>query len=206
MDIHIEEDRGTILIKQKWKYSWFKEANASEWTYLEKQKFHKEIDNIIWNSWGAHFFLKVTGTSDFAKRNEKTRWDVNFDIQWVTNSEHWEVNVTKYASDYTGNPTSSVRWNSRIIKLDTKDTSWRKRVRNQKKYYQYPISHEFGHTVGNSIYASSGMHGDEYSSTSSYLSDKHSLMNIGNNLRDRHLDFIISQLNLMLPNSNFSKY
>ena len=130
MDIHIEESRGTILIKQKWRYSWLNSMNTSRWTYSEKQKFHKEIDNLIWNSWGEHFFLKVRGTSDFAKRNIGKRWDINFDIEWVTHTQHWTVDVTKYPSTYIGNPTSSVRWHSRTITLDTKDTSQRKRVRS----------------------------------------------------------------------------
>ncbi len=206
MDIHIEESRGTILIKQKWKYFWLNYIGTSPWTYAEKRKFHNEVDNIIWNSWGQYFYLKVRGTSDFAKRNVNKRWDVNFDIEWVTHTEHWKVNVTKYPDNYPGNPTSSVLWNSKTITLDTKDTSWRKRVRTGGTFYQYPVSHEFGHAAGNSIYASSGMHGDEYKSNSMYFNDKKSLMNIGNQLRDRHLDYIISELNTMISNAIFSKY
>ncbi len=206
MDIHIEENRGTILIKQKWKYTWLKDVSANAWTYTEKKSYHDKVDNLIWNSWGRNFFLKVEGSSDFAKRNSDKRWDVNFDIEWVLSSEHWDVRVTKYPKGYIGNPTSSVGWRSRIIKLDTKDTAWRKRVRTGKNYFQRPVVHEFGHAAGNSIFASTGMHGDEYKSTSTHYGDKHSLMNVGNNLRDRHLDFILSELNTMLSDSTFSKY
>ncbi len=73
-------------------------------------------------------------------------------------------------------------------------------------HHQYPVAHEFGHAVGNSIYASNGMHGDEYKVTSSYYSDKISIMNAGMELRDRHLDFILSQLNTIINNTTFSIY
>ncbi|WP_452220836.1 hypothetical protein [Lacinutrix salivirga] len=206
MDIHIEADRGTILIKQKWQYTWLKDAAASDWSYIEKKTFHKKADNLIWNNWGNYFYLKVSGSSDFAKKYANVKWDVNFDIEWVLKSEHWKVFVTKYPSDYKDNPTSSVSWGSKKINLDTKDTSLRQREHDSKYYYQYPLTHEFGHSVGNSIYASTNMHGDEYNSASSYYNDKRSLMNIGNTLRDRHLDFVLSQLNTMLGNTTFSKY
>ena len=206
MDIHIEEDRGTILIKQKWRYFWLNSMNTSMWTYSEKQKFHKKIDDLIWNNWGQYFFLKVKGNSDFAKRNIKKRWDVNFDIEWVLHTEHWKVNVTKYPKNHIGVIGSAVRWNSKEIILDTKDTSWRKIPRGGKNYFQYPVVHEFGHAAGNSIFARNGMHGDEYKSSSSYYKDKNSLMNIGSKLRDRHLDYLLSQLNTMIPSAQFSIY
>ncbi len=206
MDIHIEEGRGTILINQKWRYFWLNSINTSSWTYLEKQKFHKEVDNLIWNNWGPYFFLKVKGTSDFAKKHMKTHWDVNFDIEWVLHTEHWKVNVTKYPSNHTGIIISSVNGNSKEVDLDTLDTRKRKIPIGGKYYYQYPVAHEFGHTVGNSIYAGSGMHGDEYNPSSPYIKDRNSIMNAGMKLRDRHLDYIINELNTMIPNSKFSIY
>ena len=206
LDISIDSNRKKIIVKQKWKYSWLNAPGTTTWTYSDKKDFHSKVDNLIWNSWGNFFFLKTTGTSNFSKKHKSTRWDIDFDIEWVTNNEHWNVNVTKYPNNYIGNPTSSVRWNARIIKLDTKDTSTRKRVRNNTDYFQTPVVHEFGHSVGNSIFASPSMHGDEYKSSSNYYQDKISLMNIGNKLRDRHLDYVISELNTIIPNTNFKKY
>ena len=58
MDIHIEEYRGTILIRQKWKYHWLNAIGTSSWTHSEKQNFHSKVDNLIWNSWGSRFFSK----------------------------------------------------------------------------------------------------------------------------------------------------
>lgn len=58
MDIHIEANRGTILIKQKWQYIWLKDSKATDWNYIEKKMFHKKIDDLIWNNWGKIFFSK----------------------------------------------------------------------------------------------------------------------------------------------------
>ena len=201
MDIHIEESRHTILIKQKWRYFWLNSMNTSRWTYSEKQKFHKEVDNLIWNSWGEHFFLKVRGTSDFAKINAKKRWDVNFDIEWVLSGEHWKANIKKIKPNSFAR--SKVDWNNKEINLDTEDLNKYKRDRGGKSYYQYPSVHEFGHSIGNSYVFSRG---DEYNSPSSHFSDKTSIMNVGDEIRDRHLWYIIDQLNTIVPNTKFSTH
>lgn len=206
MDFHIEEDRKTITIRQKWKYSWLTSSGATPWTYTDKQAFHTKVDNLIWNTWGKAFYLKVVGGSDFAKRNAGERWDVDFDIEWVLGSQHWDVNVTKYPRAYSGNPTSSVGWAAKVITLDTKDTAYRARTNGGRIYNQYPVVHEFGHAAGNSIHARAGMHGDEYNSTSAYFGDKQSVMNIGNTFRERHLDYILTQLNTIITDTNFKKY
>lgn len=206
MDLHIEADRGTILIRQKWKYKWLVSARSTRWSYPEKRRYHHKADNMIWSSWGRHFELKVEGTSSFARKHRDTRWDVNFDIQWVLLKEHWKVEVTKYPSNHQGHPTSRVRWGERLIILDTKDTRARKRNRGGRDYYQPTLTHEFGHAVGNSSHPDAHSHGDEYRSTSNNFRDKNSLMNVGSELRDRHLDFILRELNTMIPDATFSKY
>lgn len=71
---------------------------------------------------------------------------------------------------------------------------------------QIALAHEFGHTIGNSAQAKIRqrvMHGDEYNSQSPYFMDKHSIMNIGNELRDRHLDYILLELSTMIPHVTF---
>lgn len=204
MDFLIDESRKTILIKQKWKYSWLNAPGTSTWLYLEKKDFHAEVDKLIWNSWGSFFKLKTTGTSTFANNHNLTRWNVDFDIEWVTSNEHWEVEVTKIPSKtFSG---SKIIWSSRKIILDTEDTSQVKRNEGGVDYFQTPVVHEFGHAAGNSIVSIPGMHGDEYKVSSSFYHDKQSLMNIGSDLRIRHLDYILTQLNSMIPNTSFSKY
>ena len=57
------------------------------------------------------------------------------------------------------------------------------------------MTHEFGHTIKSP---------DEYIATSPFLADTASIMNIGQQIRKRHLELIITQLNTMLPNCQFS--
>jgi len=206
MDIYIEEERKKIIIRQKWRYFWHESVGTSPWTYEEQKEFHNNVDRLIWNNWGEYFNLKATGNSDFAKKNQGKRWDVDFDIEWVLHSEHWKVNVTKYPSNHIGMITSSVAWDAKEIKLDTKDTRPQARSRNGNQYLQYPVVHEFGHAAGNSIFARTNMHGDEYKPTSTFYHDKNSLMNIGSELRDRHLDYILEELNGVIINTRFSIY
>jgi len=204
MNLHIEEFRSTILIQQKWKYNWKKLAGTTDWTYRQKKKFHHKTDNLVWQIWGGHFKLRTKGSSRFAKKYKNKNLTVNFDIKWVLKDEHWNVNVTKIPNgDFK---TSSVSWNSKKIEFDTEDTKIVKRSSGGVEFKQYPIIHEFGHAVGNSIYASTGMHGDEYKTTSTHNSDKKSMMNIGNELRKRHIDYLISELNQMIKNTTFYAY
>ena len=209
LDIYIEEGRQVILIRQKWKYEWLT-ATKSPWTLQQKRNFHYAADNIIWKTWNYRYKVKVKGTSDFAKKHRNTLFTINFDIQWVLNSEHWKVNVIKILPG-SDSPTSGTNWQDRVMYLDTKDTisTYTGKV-NGKSYYQLPVAHEFGHAIGNSYWALQGsksVHGDEYSSDSrvngGFSLDYASIMNIGNGLRNRHIDYILKELNTMLLNTIF---
>lgn len=201
MDFFIEEKKNIILIQEKWQYIWH--TQTTPWNIAEKRKFHKEAELLISKIWSSYFKLKVEGSSDFVKRNIKTIFTVNFDIKWVLANPHWTVNITKI---FPGNfETSYVIWDIRQINIDTEDLKLTlKDEQNSKKYYQFPIAHEFGHTVGN---ASAIGHSDEYSAdpkkNGGFQLDYSSLMNVGNELRNRHLDYILKELNTMLPDTIF---
>lgn len=203
MDIYIEEDRNIILIQEKWEYKWL--TKVTRWTITEKRKFHEMADSRIWKQWGGHFKLKVKGTSSFALKHKNTTFTVNFDIKWVFTNSHWTVNITKIAPGKF--ETSSVNWIDKIINLDTEDTKLNcKGIHGGTNFYQYPISHEFGHTIGNSIHAKNGrksVYGDEYNLNGGLRLDYSSIMNVGNELRNRHLDYILIELNTMIPNTTF---
>lgn len=88
---------------------------------------------------------------------------------------------------------------------------------------QYPVAHKFGHAIGNSrgAYPSPIMggssisvitHGDEYRVSTTqknhirinqqrreFIEDLNIIMNVGNSLRKRHLDYIMQELNSMYP-------
>lgn len=206
MDIYIEEARNTILIQEKWEYNWL--TKVTPWTLVEKRKFHQMADNLIWKKWSGFFRLKVSGTSVFAQKHRNTTFTVNFDIKWVLEKPHWHVNVTKIISGRFER--SNVNWTDKTINIDSEDTKIVVHPQNGKNYRQYPIAHEFGHTIGNTYHALIGqksIHGDEYNTdiriNGGFFLDRLSIMNIGNDLRKRHLDFILLELNSMLSNTQF---
>lgn len=203
MDITIDIGKGYIFIQQRWKYNWKTLSKLSPWTYKDKKNFHHKLDNLLWQQWSKRFILKMEGTSNIAETYKTKRLNVNFDIRWVLHNEHWSVNIRKIEKGKF--KTSSVNWTHKIVNLDTEDLSLVIRKRKNKKYKQYPFSHEFGHAIGNTKHIK-GMHGDEYSTSSVYKSDLKSRMNIGNDLRKRHLDYLISELNKMIPNTKFIIY
>lgn len=195
LDIYIEENRRVILIRQKWKYTWLLSKGITpSWSYLEQKKFHHTIDEMIWNNWGKQFFLKSHSISGGIKKYDDIKWDIDFDVQWVLNNPHWNVYVTKIAKgDFKR---SKVRWSKREIFLDTEDLRYtHKGNYNNKKVYQSPILHEYGHAIG--------FLEDEYTKNSSFYHDKLSLMNIGNELRNRHFAYLLKELNTILPGTNF---
>ncbi|MGM5630929.1 hypothetical protein O2K51_08490 [Apibacter raozihei] len=207
MDIFIEEEQNSILVQEKWQYLWH--TKVTPWLLSEKRHFHKLADLRIWSVWSGYFKLKVTGSSNFATKHKSTSFTLNFDIKWVLKNPHWNVTVTKIAPNTFEQ--SYIKWNERVIHLDTEDTklNFKGKV-NSKSFYQYPIAHEFGHTVGNSYFALIGktaIHSDEYSLNNllngGFKLDYSSIMNIGNELRNRHLDYILIQLNSMIPNTYF---
>jgi len=211
MDIYLEESRGIILVREKWKYNWLNDKGTTEWTYFQKRDFHDKTDKIIWKTWSNRFKLRTKGTSDFAKKFSNKDLVINFDIRWVFENTHWEVDVKKIHSNSIS-PTSEVKWRERKIILDTKDTLLTyKSSYNGKSFHQIPVVHEFGHSIGNSYYAMKEINkktrGDEYR-TESYLNggfnfDRESIMNVGNKLRIRHLEYILYHLNHSLSNTSF---
>ncbi|WP_264857553.1 hypothetical protein, partial [Capnocytophaga catalasegens] len=191
MDIYLEEYRQIILIRQKWKYNWFNERNTTSWTLSEKRDFHNKVDSIIWKTWGGQYKIKAIGNSVFAQKYKNKVFTINFDIQWVIQNPHWNVNVRKITKNTYYR--SNVRWNSREINLDTEDTKIRKEIK------QIPVGHEFGHTIG---YLYDEYHQD-FTLNRGFKFDQKSIMNIGMELRDRHLEYMISELNTIYSNTRF---
>ncbi len=200
MDIYIDEHSSSILIRMKWKYIWVQGEHAP-WTYMEKKSFHHKSDSIIWQKLGEVLSVQARGTSDFAKRHKNTIWKINFDIQWVLNDEHWTVIVKKIPKGTFA--TSKTSWKNRKLYLDSNDFEFScKKTVGNKKYNQRGVLHEFGHAMGNTI-AIKGMHGDEYKQSSSYFNDYNSLMHSAEEIRIRHIDYIISVLNSWIPDTIF---
>ena len=148
--------------------------------------------------------LKVEGTSEFAKRFARGEVPVFMDIRWVSGKPHWTVFVTKAAKKTA--PHSYVDWAVRQIRLDTNDFIEREECFGPPKdicVAQMPVVHEFGHTIGNI----GGLHGgfsDEYHEGSPFSDDIASILNRGDELRERHFNYLVNELRGIIPDTVFS--
>ena len=199
-DIDINTTSGHIFFQQKWNYTWLTKPGVSSWTATEKTDFHNRADHYIWAAWSNRVLFPVSGTSAFARHHVRSGVTINLDIRRVTSREHWNVNVKKIpAADHER---SNVIWNSRLINLDTNDFNTRNNCVGIPRscHSQVPVAHEFGHAAGNTSVL---RRGDEYRPTSPHRNDHASIMNAGNQLRDRHFQTILDELNLMISNTSF---
>lgn len=210
--IDLDTKAGFVFLQLRWQYVWAVQGTLPAWTLKEKRHFHNTADRAIWASWSNRVTLNVAGTSSFARTFATRPVTVNLDVRWVTNDPHWNVTVTKIPADALA--TSSVQWNARTITLDSNDIVPRERCLVAAGpvatpggsppmvcYKQIPVAHEFGHAAGNTAVLSRG---DEYHAGHSHEADATSMMNIGNDLRNRHFTTIVDELNQMVPNTTFS--
>ena len=67
----------------------------------------------------------------------------------------------------------------------------------------YTVPHEFGHTLPDRSGSASPVD-DEYNAGHPFLGDTDSLMNIGHQVRSRHVQAVIDELNQMLSDLRFA--
>lgn len=197
--IDIDTLRGRVFFQQRWKYTWHVKPPLAAWTYEEKRAFHTRVDKHVWAAWANRVRFQVKGTSSFARRFSKAGVPINLDVRWVLSKPHWTVTVWKIAeAEFLG---SWVNPATRKIRLDTNDFKTRSHCRGIPKVCtdQIPVEHEFGHAATNR-----GKSMDEYEPGHTNRNDQSSMMNLGNQLRDRHLDTIISEMNKMISDTEFS--
>ncbi|MBC8155170.1 MAG: hypothetical protein H7Z72_19950 [Bacteroidetes bacterium] len=203
MDISVEPTKGLIFVQQRWRYQYKLESPAvSVWTGSEKARYHSLFDRLIWQIWSQRYIVRVRGTSDFAKKYAELKFVVSMDVKWVLVYPHWTVQLTKLRKSATFFQ-SYVDWTNRLIALDTLDSVLTKKAGGSATLKQYGVTHEFGHTMGNIPGLYAGAHGDEYENSSQYFTDKRSIMNIGNEIRQRHIDYLLKELNMLHPNTEF---
>ncbi|OKS86988.1 hypothetical protein [Mucilaginibacter polytrichastri] len=195
--------KNEVKITQRWKYTWTSKLGATAWTYPEKRKFHAAADKLIWSVWGTPFELTPTPDSVLPEKYHARPLRVYFDIEWVLGTnQHWDVNATKIPRGSFEQ--SFIIWETRKISLDSEDTvSTLKKFSRPKNYYQRGVVHEYGHTIGNIPYTA-GRHGDEYLNSSPYLHDFPSIMNVGEQVRKRHLDYVKQVVNTLIPGLKFN--
>lgn len=197
--VDIDTNAGRVFFQQTWQYTWtLFTPTVPAWTQRERQNFHNTLDRQIWAAWSNRVRLIVTGTSDFARRFARSGISINFDIRWVTAGGNWNVTVRKMPAG--SNPTtfiSNVNFNTRRIELDTADLSSYNAANaagaSTGRFFAGP--HEFGHA----LHAP-----DEYNAGNLNLADTQSIMNVGRQIRPRHLREVVALLNTMIPNTTFS--
>jgi hypothetical protein len=171
---------------------------VAAWTPAEQRAFHNAVDRQVWGTWSNRVRLRVTGTSAFCRRFGAAGVPLNFDVRRVTAAGHWNVTVRKMPAG-SGRTTyrSNVTFATRQIELDTADLTAGPAANDagaSNPSFRSP-SHEFGHTLSLP---------DEYGAGSPDLADSGSIMNIGGQIRSRHLQLILTTLNTMVPGCQFS--
>jgi hypothetical protein len=225
--IYVDLHSGQVTFVQRWKYYWEldedkpKKLKASPWTDDEQCDFHYAAKSIIWKFWNSHrplsavnndpvtqelmnllnqhsgICFNVTGDAPFAKQFSGQVLPIEFDVHISVKRPHYRVHVRKMLPNRFF--ISKVDESARVIRLDTFDNDPIAvhqdgpggAVRND--FVTTP--HEFGHAIGYSD--------DEYTRGSVHRKDVDSLMNIGQEIRPRHLRWINQQLNHMLPGCRF---
>src|SRR5579884_2345535 len=196
--VDIDTRTGVIFIQESWFYSWqILGARIPNWTYQEKRIFHNRLDQEIWGRWSSHFAIRVSGTSSFAHAFASKPLKLEYDIHWVLHGGNWHVNAYKVPRGASPSVyRSNVIFASRTINLYslifTPYEAANDAGATRRGFLAGP--HEFGHTLENP---------DEYLRNSRYLSDTDSLMNIGHEVRVRHLHLILETLNTMIPRTEF---
>lgn len=196
--VRFDDATGQVLVRENWLYRWRLAVGVRRpWTYAEKVATHRRLDLAVWHDWSNRFQLNVRARQGRAP-SFGTRCPLSFDVRWVLTGGHWTVTMLKMPSNATSTThISFVDLLNRTIELDTAD------------FLEYTASndagvgrsgiraipHEFGHTLFNA---------DEYRIRSPHLRDSDSLMNVGRQIRKRHLNLVVHTLNQLMPNLEFS--
>lgn len=209
MTIDINVEKGTILITQRWRM-----ADRGNTSSTSIEYFKRMVVSTIQTIWNRRCFINLIDKNATKKEDRKKSFILDFKIRWVTSNEHWKVYMQSEGVSF-------INWIARTIHLDMLDIKPQQKLGAPRGLEQYPVAHEFGHTIGNVRGAFPSIimgfnrmsiisHGDEYGIAPSirnsetinrqrreYIADISSIMNVGNGLRRRHLDYILQELNSM---------
>lgn len=200
--IDLDTEKGHVLVRQDWRYEWQLQAGAHPWTLRERRAFHHAADHQIWGTWrSGAVTLKTRGADAFSGRHPLV--SVSFDVRWVLTAGHFRVVVTKVAPG-AASPRSYVDFPARVIYLDTLDTVPHDVVTDAgaSRSGFLTIPHEFGHTFPDRSGSAVPVQ-DEYHAGSPHLGDVDSLMNIGRNVRARHVQALAEELGALVPGTTF---
>lgn len=201
--VSLNTETGHIMVREDWRYTWTVVPPATAWTNAQRRRFHNTLDRQVWSAWSNRVRLRVAGANPIVRRFPTGLPPVEFDVHWVTTGGHWTVNVRKLPPG--SNPTtfiSEVLFAARRIELDSADVgSYRASNAAGQSREFYALPHEFGHTMPDATGVATQ---DEYRAGSAHLADTDSIMNVGRQLRPRHMTALLTELNAMFPDAVFS--
>lgn len=196
--VDLDLDKGQILVQLRWHYIWIAIPPATPWTPKERAEFHRITDRSIWARWSNRVRLSVAGSSSFAHRFASSGVPINFDVKSVAADSHWIVYAYK-----TPPGTPTLKYHQYVTQRTQTINLYTSKLRaytaendggvHRRNFQSTP--HEFGHALGNP---------DEYGANSPHLADADSTMNVGGELRARHLSLVLSALNTMVAGTVFS--
>jgi hypothetical protein len=195
--IEIDPDEKKVWVLERWAFHWTLAPGVSAWTLQEQGDFYQTLFTQIARTFqGAT--LSLSGTADLCKSVKSM--PLVFGVVWMPEQwQHWSVFVRKMPAG--SDPTtfiSSVDSPNHTIYLDSADTATYQACNDAGKCRDFQaLPHEFIHTLR-------GGNLDEYTAGSPYLGDTDSILNIGKQLRSRHVQLIVNDLNTMIPNCTFS--
>ncbi|PSJ40464.1 hypothetical protein [Allosphingosinicella deserti] len=198
--IDFDTQTGQVVVREDWFYHWaLWPGTRAQWTYAEKRATHNRIDRSIWAVWSHRVPISVRPKAGNRPPPFGAQARVSFDVRWALRRGHWNVTVWKMppGTDPTGLHRSFVNEARHVIELNTADLAPRGAGNDAGASTNNFVTppHEYGHTMSNP---------DEYNLGSPFLRDSASLINIGRQVRGRHLHLVVDALGRLAPQWTFS--
>lgn len=206
--VDVDLEAGSVFVREDWRYDWKVDPGQPPWSTEEKTAFHHGVDRLIWAAWSlkARLFPFVSpGHTPSARAEELVRrfarhgFQLSFDVRRIaTGTTHWTATVTKVDPNEHPRQRARVWFDLRLIRLHSIDVipvEARRYLGDSKSRSDFRVApHEFGHTL---------RYADDYD-PGRYFNDTRSIMNIGRDVRPRHLTLVLNTLEKMIPGCKFS--
>ena len=209
--VDLDTDRGHVFVRQDWQYHWTNDSAVPPWTLAERHAFHHALDRLIWTHWSFRTRVEARGITPAGSR-EIARYagkglTVSFDVRRVRLEPQWNVHVTNVDPNRRKLLRADTNFERRSINLFSTDVTPVRAGRYvgdpmlSRPAAFYVAPHEFGHALG---YCYARGDGEEYDLGHPYFQDDSSLMNVGREVRPRHIRLIIETLRQMVPGAQFT--
>ncbi len=191
----------TVTVVVQLRFRRGRSANPSDlgdrlrWTDAQKVDYANEFRRVCREVWNERFRLTTAagGSGGCPVRDVGVEFNIRTVFDRPCASEHWEARVVRANMHRTSSVTTNLRRYGRgRARLDSLDVLY------DKVIHQRGAPHEFGHMLGLR---------DEYSGannpTTHWLSDRGSIMNAGEAVRERHYAMLAEWLTRHWPATPF---